>query len=92
MQMEQERAELEEQLHNEQKVRQETEAAMAAVDIEAKNSIEIAQAEAKRSVENLQTILDTVRKEKERELTAALDRAEKAEKDKCPLDRMHKNV
>ena len=81
MQMEQERAELEEQLHNEQKVRQETEAAMAAVDIEAKNSIEIAQAEAKRSVENLQTILDTVRKEKERELTAALDRAEKAEKD-----------
>ena len=81
MQMEQERAELEEQLHNEQKVRQETEAAMAAADIEAKNSIEIAQAEAKRSVENLQTILDTVRKEKERELTAALDRAEKAEKD-----------
>ena len=81
MQMEQERAELEEQLHNEQKVRQETEAAMAAVDIEAKNSIEIAQAEAKRSVENLQTRPDTVRKEKERELTAALDRAEKAEKD-----------
>ena len=81
MQMEQERAELEEQLHNEQKVRQETEAAMAAADIEAKNSIEIAQTEAKRSVENLQTILDTVRKEKERELTAALDRAEKAEKD-----------
>ena len=92
MQMEQERAELEEKLQNEQKVRQETEAAMAAADIEARNSIEAAQAQAKesiekteaearRSVENLQTVLDTVRKEKERELTAALERAEKAEKD-----------
>ena len=103
MQMEQERAELEEQLEKEQKARQETEAAMAAADIEARNAIETAQteakaaveaaqteaketiekteAEAKRSVENLQTVLDTVRREKERELTAALDRAEKAEKD-----------
>lgn len=103
MQMEQERAELEEQIQKEQKARQETEAAMEAADIEARNAIETAQteakaaveaaqteaketiekteAEAKRSVENLQTVLDTVRREKERELTAALDRAEKAEKD-----------
>ena len=103
MQMEQERAELEEHLQKEQKARQETEAAMEAADIEARNAIETAQteakaaveaaqteaketiekteAEAKRSVENLQTVLDTVRREKERELTAALDRAEKAEKD-----------
>ena len=147
MQMEQERTELEEKLQKEQKARQETEAAMAAADIEARNAIETAQteakeaveaakaeaknaveaakaeaknivetvqeearksveeaetkaresveaakadakesiektqAEAKRSIENLQTVLDTVRKEKERELNAALERAEKAEKD-----------
>ena len=92
MQLEQERADLDEQLHKEQKLRKETEEAMAAADIEARNAIEMAQAEAresiekiraeeKRSVENLQTILDTVRKEKEHELTAAQDRAEKAEKD-----------
>ena len=48
---------------------------------QAKESIEKTEAEARRSVENLQTVLDTVRKEKERELTAALERAEKAEKD-----------
>ena len=92
MQLEQERADLDEQLHKEQKTRRETEEAMAAADIEARNAIEMAQAEAresiekiraeeKHSVENLQTILDTVRKEKEHELTAAQERAEKAEKD-----------
>lgn len=92
MQLEQERADLDEHLHKEQKTRRETEEAMAAADIEARNAIEMAQAEAresiekiraeeKRSVENLQTILDTVRKEKEHELTAAQERAEKAEKD-----------
>ena len=48
---------------------------------EARESIEKIRAEEKRSVENLQTILDTVRKEKEHELTAAQERAEKAEKD-----------
>ena len=68
--------------------KKEVEAAQA----EAKNAVEVAQAEAresiekiraqeKHSVENLQTILDTVRKEKEHELTAAQERAEKAEKD-----------
>ena len=136
MQLEQERADLDDQLHKEQKTRRETEEAMAAADIEARNAIEMAQAEAKKeveaaqaeaknavevaqaeakkevetaqaeaknavevaqaearesiekiraqekhSVENLQTILDTVRKEKEHELTAAQERAEKAEKD-----------
>ena len=80
MQLEEERRDLEEQLHKEQKIRQETEEAMAAADIEARNAIEIAQEEAKRSVENLQIVLDTVKKEKKRELDAAQERAEKAEK------------
>ena len=52
-----------------------------AAQTEARESIEKIRAEEKRSVENLQTILDTVRKEKEHELTAAQERAEKAEKD-----------
>lgn len=59
----------------------EAKAAVEAAQTEAKETIEKTKAEAKRSVENLQTVLDTVRREKERELTAALDRAEKAEKD-----------
>lgn len=59
----------------------EAKAAVEAAQTEAKETIEKTEAEAKRSVENLQTVLDTVRREKERELTAALDRAEKAEKD-----------
>ncbi|MBU5480522.1 DUF2357 domain-containing protein [Blautia sp. MSJ-19] len=59
------------------KAKESVEAAKA----EARESIEKTEAEAKRSVENLQKVLDTVRREKERELTAALDRAEKAEKD-----------
>ena len=80
MQLEEERRDLEEQLHKEQKIRRETEEAMAAADIEARNAIEIAQEEAKRSVENLQIVLDTVKKEKKRELDAAQERAEKAEK------------
>ena len=52
-----------------------------AAQTEARESIEKIRAEEKRSVENLQTILETVRKEKEHELTAAQERAEKAEKD-----------
>ena len=59
----------------------EAKAAVEAAQTKAKETIEKTEAEAKRSVENLQTVLDTVRREKERELTAALDRAEKAEKD-----------
>ena len=55
--------------------------AVEAAQTEARESIEKIRAEEMRSVENLQTILDTVRKEKEHELTAAQERAEKAEKD-----------
>lgn len=55
--------------------------AVEAAQTEARESIEKIRAEEKRSVENLQTILDTVRKEKEHELTAAQERAERAEKD-----------
>lgn len=72
--------------------RAEAKNAVEAAQAEAKKTVEAAQAEAresiekiraqeKHSVENLQTILDTVRKEKEHELTAAQERAEKAEKD-----------
>ena len=50
-QIEQQKAEIEEALHKEQKVREETEAAMAAADIEARNAIEAAQNEAKAAVE-----------------------------------------
>lgn len=61
----------------ETKARESIEAAQS----QAKASIEKTESEAKRSVENLQVVLDTVRKEKERELTAVQERAEKAEKD-----------
>ena len=61
--------------------RAEAKKTVEAAQTEARESIEKIRAEEKRSVENLQTILDTVRKEKEHELTAAQERAEKAEKD-----------
>ena len=61
--------------------RAEAKNAVEAAQAEARESIEKIRAQEKRSVENLQTILDTVRKEKEHELTAAQERAEKAEKD-----------
>ena len=54
MQLEQQRDEIEEQLKEEQKVRRETEEAMAAADIEARNQIETVQAEAKATVESVQ--------------------------------------
>lgn len=54
MQLEQQKDQIEEQLQNEQKVRKETEEAMAAADIEARNQIEIAQSEAKAAVEAAQ--------------------------------------
>lgn len=50
-QLEQQKDEIETRLQNEQKVRKETEEAMAAADIEAKNQIEAAQAEAKATME-----------------------------------------
>lgn len=55
MQLEQQRDEIENKLQNEQKVRKETEEAMAAADIEARNQIEAAQNEAKAAVEAAQT-------------------------------------
>ena len=54
MQLEQQKDQIEEQFQNEQKVRKETEEAMAAADIEARNQIEIAQSEAKAAVEAAQ--------------------------------------
>lgn len=54
MQLEQQKDRIEEQLQNEQKVRKETEEAMAAADIEARNQIETAQIEAKAAVEAAQ--------------------------------------
>lgn len=62
-------------------VQTEAKNAVEAAQAEARESIEKIRAQEKHSVENLQTILDTVRKEKEHELTAAQERAEKAEKD-----------
>ena len=92
MQLEQQRDEIEDQLKEEQKVRRETEEAMAAADIEARNQIETVQAEAKatvesvqtearRSVENIRAVLESERKEKQKVLEAAKARAEKAEKE-----------
>ena len=92
MQLEQQRDEIEEQLKEEQKVRRETEEAMAAADIEARNQIETVQAEAKATVESVQTearcsveniraVLESERKEKQKVLEAAKARAEKAEKE-----------
>ena len=54
-QLEQQKDEIETKLQNEQKVRKETEEAMAAADIEARNQIEAAQNEAKAAVEAAQT-------------------------------------
>ena len=54
-QLEQQKDEIETKLQNEQKVRKETEEAIAAADIEARNQIEAAQNEAKAAVEAAQT-------------------------------------
>lgn len=92
MQLEQQRDEIEGQLQNEQKIRKETEEAMAAADIEARNQIETAQTEAKAAVEaaqeeaqlsikNLRTVLESERKEKQKAIESARIRAEKAEKE-----------
>ena len=54
-QIEQQKAEVEEALKKEQKVREETEAAMAAADIEARNAVEAAQNEAKAAVKTAET-------------------------------------
>ena len=81
MQLEQEKEETEQQLGKEQKLRRETEEAMAAADIEARNQIEVAQTEAKTAVENLRSVLESERKEKQKEIAVFQARAEKAEKE-----------
>lgn len=81
MQLEQEKEETEQQLGKEQKLRRETEEAMAAADIEARNQIEVAQTEARATVENLRSVLESERKEKQKEIAVFQARAEKAEKE-----------
>ena len=81
MQLEQEKEETEQQLSKEQKLRRETEEAMAAADIEARNQIEAAQTEARTTVENLRSVLESERKEKQKEIAVFQARVEKAEKE-----------
>lgn len=81
MQLEQEKEETEQQLGKEQKLRRETEEAMAAADIEARNQIEAAQTEARTTAENLRSVLESERKEKQKEIEVFQARAEKAEKE-----------
>ena len=81
MQLEQEKEETEQQLGKEQKLRRETEEAMAAADIEARNQIEAAQTEARATAENLRSVLESERKEKQKEIAVFQARAEKAEKE-----------
>lgn len=82
MQLEQQKDQIEEQLQNEQKVRKETEEAMAAADIEARNQIEIAQSEAKAAVEaaqaEAQAAVEAARTEAEAAETEARESMEKA--------------
>ena len=81
MQLEQAKEETEQLLGKEQKLRKETEEAMAAADIEARNQIEAAQTEARTTVENLRSVLESERKEKQKEIAVFQARAEKAEKE-----------
>lgn len=82
MQLEQQKDQIEEQLQNEQKVRKETEEAMAAVDIEARNQIETAQSEAKAAVEaaqaEAQAAVEAARTEAEAAEAEARESMEKA--------------
>lgn len=81
-QLEQQKDQIEEQLQNEQKVRKETEEAMAAADIEARNQIEIAQSEAKAAVEaaqaEAQAAVEAARTEAEAAEAEARESMEKA--------------
>lgn len=83
MQLEQQKDQIEEQLQNEQKVRKETEEAMAAADIEARNQIETAQSEAKAAVEAVQAeaqaAVEAARTEAEAAETEARESMEKAQ-------------
>lgn len=82
MQLEQQKDQIEEQLQNEQKVRKETEEAMAAADIEARNQIETAQSKAKAAVEaaqaEAQAAVEAARTEAEAAEAEARESMEKA--------------
>lgn len=82
MQLEQQKDQIEEQLQNEQKVLKETEEAMAAADIEARNQIETAQSEAKAAVEaaqaEAQAAVEAARTEAEAAEAEARESMEKA--------------
>ena len=82
MQLEQQKDQIEEQFQNEQKVRKETEEALAAADIEARNQIEIAQSEAKAAVEaaqaEAQAAVEAARTEAEAAEAEARESMEKA--------------
>lgn len=81
-QLEQQKDEIETKLQNEQKVRKETEEAIAAADIEARNQIEIAQSEAKAAVEaaqaEAQAAVEAARTEAEAAEAEARESMEKA--------------
>lgn len=82
MQLEQQRDEIEGQLQNEQKIRKETEEAMAAADIEARNQIETAQEEARTTVEaahaEAKAAMEEVRTEAKATVEAAHEEAKAA--------------
>ncbi|MBD8968395.1 MAG: hypothetical protein EGR88_05260 [Ruminococcus sp. SR1/5] len=81
-QLEQQKDEIETKLQNEQKVRKETEEAIAAADIEARNQIETAQSEAKAAVEaaqaEAQAAVEAARTEAEAAEAEARESMEKA--------------
>lgn len=81
-QLEQQKDEIETRLQNEQKVRRETEEAMAAADIEARNQIETAQSEAKAAVEaahaEAKSAMEEVRTEAKATVEAAHEEARAA--------------
>lgn len=81
-QLEQQKDEIETKLQNEQKVRKETEEAIAAADIEARNQIEAAQSEAKAAVEaaqaEAQAAVEAARTEAEAAEAEARESMEKA--------------
>lgn len=81
-QLEQQKDEIETKLQNEQKVRKETEEAMAAADIEARNQIETAQSEAKAAVEaahaEAKSAMEEVRTEAKATVEAAHEEARAA--------------
>lgn len=92
-QLEQQKDEIETKLQNEQKVRKETEEAIAAADIEARNQIEAAQSEAKAAVEaaqaEAQAAVEAARTEAE---VAEAEARESMEKARAEAQRSVENI